>query len=145
MFENKYIAFLVSLVLCYVVYRWVFNKTLQEVAIRKRIRKTGVKTEGRIIGLEESSDLDGFKTYRPIIEFYTTNNQKNNFTNKDGTMEKPSLHSTVPVLYEFGNPHNAWLDSKSQNNFDIIKLIISLLTLFLSIFFLIRNTIILFS
>ena len=145
MFENKYIAFLGSLLICYAVYRWVFNKSLREIALKKRIRKTGIKTEGKIIGLEESSDLDGFKTYRPVIEFYTNGHQKEVFTIKNGSMEKPVLHSVVPVLYELDNPQNAWLDSKSQNNFDIVKLIISLLVMLLSLFFLVRNTIVLFS
>lgn len=76
------------------------------------LTKNGVAVTGTIIGLDVDVSEDNSKTYFPIIEFTTQDNQQVEFRSSMGSSSyRGSIGQQIEVLYEPLNPRSAVIDS----------------------------------
>ncbi|MBP9819227.1 DUF3592 domain-containing protein [Candidatus Woesebacteria bacterium] len=75
----------------------------------KNIEKNAVATTGTVIAFKESSDTDGGKHYRPIVQFQDSSGQTHTFKNKFETRDfaKAYVGSSISVLYLPDDPTTA--------------------------------------
>jgi hypothetical protein len=68
-----------------------------------------IATEGTVVDLEESRDIDtGSIRYAPVVKFTTAEGQTTQFTDPSGTSPNPyEIGETVPVKYDPSKPHKA--------------------------------------
>ncbi|MTC71622.1 MULTISPECIES: DUF3592 domain-containing protein [Providencia] len=74
--------------------------------------KNGVETTGIVTDLDVSVSEDKSKSYFPIIEFTTQDNQKIEFRSSMGSSSyRGSIGQSIDVLYDPTNPHDAVINS----------------------------------
>lgn len=74
--------------------------------------KKGVETTGVITDLDVSISDDKSKSYFPIIEFTTQDNQKIEFRSSMGSSSyRGSIGQSIDVLYDPADPHDAVINS----------------------------------
>ncbi|MEQ4675082.1 DUF3592 domain-containing protein [Providencia vermicola] len=74
--------------------------------------KNGIKTTGIVTDLDISVSEDKSKTYFPIIEFTTLENQQIEFRSSMGSSSyRNSIGQSIDVLYNPANPQDAIIDS----------------------------------
>jgi Protein of unknown function (DUF3592) len=141
MLNNIYFNVIVSLVLLLAFYKIAFANIIKEMHKIRYLRKNGIKVIGKIVDIESSADLDGLKTYRPIIEYTTLGGKVFSFKPIDGKMSIPRLNSAVPVLYDQDNQDKAIVDNPANYRFTIFKMAVILLVFCFLLFVLFRNII----
>ena len=74
--------------------------------------KNGIKTTGVITDLDISVSEDKSKTYFPIIEFTTQENQQIEFRSSMGSSSyRNSIGQSIDIIYNPANPQDAIIDS----------------------------------
>lgn len=74
--------------------------------------KNGIKTTGTITDLDISVSEDKSRTYFPIIQFTTQENQQVEFRSSMGSSSyRGSIGQSIDVLYNPANPNDAIIDS----------------------------------
>lgn len=107
----------------FLLYRHLVRPILIEYNSIRRLRKTGVITQGTIVGFKQKLDVDDKEQYAPVVSFIAEDGIEYKVESDDFRGVKPRIGSAIEVCYAVGNPTNAVPDSLSFMRFKFFLII----------------------
>ena len=97
---------------------------IREIINHIRLRRHGVHSTGRIIEIKKSEDLDGLKSFYPVIEYFFNDKIYHLSPKDERTLSQPEIGREISIIHDKSNPEKAILNTKGAK-----------LNIFLKVFF----------